>query len=62
MNTRIQKEVTVTLEMSLDELNVLRGMLHQWRRDIGDRLPDGEDTGQNEFIETINYTYVEAMR
>lgn len=62
MNTSIAKEVTVYLELDLDELAALNLMLFEWRRDIGDKLPSPISDKQRYIIDSLNSVYDRGMQ
>jgi hypothetical protein len=58
----IQKTVTVNVEMSLDEVRILRELLFQWQREVGQKLPEGPTAEQSDCISVFTNIYAEGIR
>jgi hypothetical protein len=62
MDYNINKEVTVDLSLRKLELWEITVMLNEWKRDIGDKLPNGPTLDQNLMISELNRIFQEASR
>jgi hypothetical protein len=62
VETSVQKEVTVTVEMELMELQIICDMLNSWYREVGSKLPDGPSYEQGELRAQFNDLLERAKR
>jgi hypothetical protein len=58
----IDKEVTVTLTLSLAELTDIDDMVQTYRREVADKLPNGTSLNKNLIINELARILKEAKR